>query len=600
MVRRTLTAALLLAAATVRAELPVPAEHPRLLGGRADFERIRETAKTDPLLAAGVRAVVDHAAHYAKQPAVVRKMTGRRLLTVCREALKHIAAESMAYRLTGERRYFEAAVRQMDAACGFTDWNPNHFLDVSEMSLAVALGYDWLYGDLTDEQRDRFAAGLKKHGYDEFVRDGASRRSRLKAGNNWGQVCNCGAIAAALALWERVDAAEAEEMVRRSVQRLRHPMRVYAPKGSYPEGPGYWEYGTAFNVVAIALLEHACGTDFGLGDVEGFKASAYYRDWVTGPSGQMFNYSDSGLTRGLAVPAWWFAAHGEPACIDYFERDALRRVAGWRKANLPREFPCMLFCMRDRKAAADVPRPRVWTSDDETGIAVLRSEWTTNAWFAAFKYGYVGGPHGHLDVGSFVFDALGERWAADIGSEDYNRIEQMGLSLWSMKQDSDRWKLYRLSNASHNVVNPEGVLQNVGSTGKLVYARDRDGVCEAAFDLDAIYRPAIGGWKRRTFLSHGSFRVEDAVTGLGGKSVPWGFATRAKAEVDGRQVVLTQNGKTVVVRAEAPSDAVWTAGPAQGGHPADAKNGGWTRVTLAAPSVGDKVVYKVAFSPKGE
>lgn len=573
----------------------VPAEHPRLMGGEREFAAIRDRAKADPLVAAAVKAVCDRADYYAKKKPLARKLEGMRLLGVCRNALAYISANAMAWRLTGERRYFDTALSITKNVCAFENWNPRHFLDVSEMSLAVALGYDWLYNDLSAADRDEIAAGLKRHGFDEFVKDGAKpRRSRMRAENNWGQVCSCGAIASALALWEREgDASRA--LVRTAVDCIRIPMKVYAPKGGYPEGPGYWEYGTAFNVIAIGLLQHACGTDFGLSQVDGFLDTASFRDWVTGPSGDMFNYSDSGLTRALSTATWWFAANGRPESVDFFERPTLLAAGANRRMGLPRAFPCALFWLLDLKPTTASSRPLVWSSDDETAIVAMRSDWTTNGWFAAFKVGKVGGNHGHLDVGSFVFDALGVRWAGDIGPEGYHRIESRGIDLWSRRQDSPRWQLYRLANASHNVVNPEGALQNVGASGKVLYATEKDGVCSAAFDLDAVYAPTIGGWKRRATLRPGEFKVEDAVLGPIGKPVTWGFATRARATVDGSAVRLVQGNREIVVRAEAPQAAVWSVGPAQGSHEADSKNGGWTRVTLTPAETGEKVVFRVTF-----
>ena len=572
----------------------VPAGHPRLLGGARDFAVLRERAKDDPLVAAGVKAVRVQADWSLKRPPLQRKLEGFRLLGVCRDALARISSQAMAYRLTDDRRYFEAARKVALDACAFEDWNPKHFLDVSEMSLAVALAYDWLYADLSAEDRETIAAALKRHGFDEFVKDAARpRRSRMRSDCNWGQVCSCGAIASALALWEREGAAAAA-LLEKAVDSLRVPMGVYAPKGAYPEGPGYWAYGTDFNVIAIALLQHACGTDFDLSKVEGFRETAYYRDWTTGPSGEMFNYSDSGLRRSVSTAVWWFAANGEPASIDFFERPTLLALRQ-NRMTVPRTFACTLFWMLGLKPSADAPRPLVWDSGDETGVVAMRSDWTTNAWFAAFKGGLVGANHGHLDVGSFVFDAFGQRWAGDIGPEGYHRIESMGIGLWSRKQDSERWRLYRLANASHNVVNPGEALQNVGKSGKVVYAKESGGTCTAAFDLDAVYAPAIGGWKRRATLKAGLFKVEDAITGADGVSVPWGFATQAAATVEGREVRLKRGGRTLVVRAESPAEAVWSAGPAEGSHPGDSRNPGWTRVTLTAPAA-EKVVYRVSFT----
>lgn len=34
------------------------------------------------------------------------------------------------------------------AVCQFSDWNPQHYLDVSEMSMAVSVALDWTAGNL--------------------------------------------------------------------------------------------------------------------------------------------------------------------------------------------------------------------------------------------------------------------------------------------------------------------------------------------------------------------------------------------------------------------------------------------------------------------
>ena len=38
-------------------------------------------------------------------------------------------------------------------AASFPDWNPQHFLDVGEMTMALAIGYDWLYDSLQPDTR---------------------------------------------------------------------------------------------------------------------------------------------------------------------------------------------------------------------------------------------------------------------------------------------------------------------------------------------------------------------------------------------------------------------------------------------------------------
>jgi len=73
----------------------------------------------------------------------------------------------------------------------------------------------------------------------------------------------------ALALIED-DPAWAVEVAARALAGVPCAMKVYVPDGTYPEGPGYGNYGTLFTVVLIELLQTAQGTDGGLTQREGF------------------------------------------------------------------------------------------------------------------------------------------------------------------------------------------------------------------------------------------------------------------------------------------------------------------------------------------
>ena len=83
-------------------------------------------------------------------------------------------------------------------------------------------------------------------------------------------------------------------------------------------------------------------------------------------------------------------------------------------------------------------------------VAVLRSDWENpQALFVGFKAGDNKANHSHLDLGSFVFDAAGVRWAMDLGADDYNLPGYFG---------GQRWNYYRLRAEGHNtlVINPGG------------------------------------------------------------------------------------------------------------------------------------------------
>ena len=135
----------------------------------------------------------------------------------------------------------------------------------------------------------------------------------------------------------------------------------------------------------------------------------------------------------------------------------------------------VLFWMNEPSDESVEPQmPLVWQSEGETPIAVMRSSWTDpNATYVGFKGGKPGASHGQMDIGSFVLDADGVRWAVDLGSEGYNGIESRGMNLWGREQNSDRWTIFRLNNFGHNTLVIDGKLQNAKANGEMIAFSDK-------------------------------------------------------------------------------------------------------------------------------
>ncbi len=505
-----------------------PPAHPRLFADAAGFAALKENAAADPLTRAALDRLLHDADLMLKQPPNTREMEGRRLLGVSRSVLYRVSTLAMAYRLKGTPAYRDRCAAELLAAAAFTDWNPSHFLDVAEMSLALAVGYDWLYHDLDPATRDTLAAALMEKG----LRTSLKHTGWVRASNNWGQVCHAGMLAAALALQER-DAALAAEITHRAIVNLPRSMRAFAPKGCYPEGPGYWSYGTDFNVLAIALLEGVLGSDFGLTALPGFTATADYLDLVTGPSDMTFNYADGGMRRSTDCATWWFAKRFDrPDLLAYFEKEAFLRYCAARPTTSGRSadrlFAFSLFWLRPVPEGITPRAPLTWHSEGPVPITIQRTTWDNRtALFVGLKAGSPSGPHGHMDAGSFVLDAEGVRWAYDLGAEGYHGIESRGMKLWSSAQDADRWRIFRLNNLSHNTLVIDGQLQL--AKGKALVRSFREGPeSEAVLDLTPVYTNASKVIRTGTLLANGTYRLTDTIEGLRpGVTVRWGMVTRA-------------------------------------------------------------------------
>ena len=517
-------------------------------------------------------------------PPSARIKEGKRLLGVSRTALYRISTLAMAYRLYGNKAHLDRAVAELRAVCAFEDWNPSHFLDVGEMSLAVAVGYDWLYNDLDAATRKEIAAGLRRCGLEA----GLLKLWWIRASNNWGQVCHAGILSAALALAEE-NPAEAARFVQRAVDNLPLSMKALAPNGCYPEGPGYWSYGMHFNVIAIALLEGTLGSDFGLASQPGFRAAGSYPDIVTGPSGMPFNYADGGMgVRGTHPALWWFAKRFKsPDVLYYRELDCFKAYAARRDKRLlvrgHRLFPFALFWI-ETPPASDAPSrlPLVWDGQGPVPVTVQRSSWNDDeALFVGLKGGSPSGPHGHMDGGSFVMDTKGVRWAVDLGAEGYYGIEKRGMNLWNGAQDSDRWKIYRLSTWGHNVLMLDGCQQNVKGSAKFVRVR-AEPPSEVALDLSSLYTNATEVLRGGRMAADGrSYVLNDIVRGFRpGGEVRWSMITCAKAQVDGAALVLRQDGQTMRLVQTGRDAGAWNVAPAKGPNEWDSPNRGCSQITF--------------------
>ena len=72
-------------------------------------------------------------------------------------------------------------------------------------------------------------------------------------------------------------------------------MKLFAPDGGFEEGPTYWLYATAYNLMYIDALDTALGTDFGVSNAEGFDRTGDYHIQADGPTYLLSNFGDAGM-----------------------------------------------------------------------------------------------------------------------------------------------------------------------------------------------------------------------------------------------------------------------------------------------------------------
>jgi len=138
-----------------------------------------------------------------------------------------------------------------------------------------------------------------------------------------------------------------------------------------------------------------------------------------------------------------------------------------------------------------------------------------------------------MDIGSFIFEADGVRWAIDLGAQDYESLESRGVDLWNTRQDSQRWDVFRLGNLSHNTLVMSGRHQRVAGSAKFIdFSDDRRNPFDVV-DMSDVYQGQAGSIIRGLAMPNRSkLVVYDKLDRLADDSrVRWGFVTEADVDI---------------------------------------------------------------------
>lgn len=514
-------------------EIAASKPHPRLILTQSVERELRTRLETDAAAQRYFEALRDDADRLLDVPPNERKQVGRRLLGVSRDVLSRVLRLALVYRLSGEEKYLERAEAEMLAAAGFSDWNPSHYLDVAEMSTALAFGYDWLYDSLPEASRAAIRAAVAEKGFGTYEGRDAT--------NNWNDVCNGGLLMTALAFAEDYP-AEAERTLETALRLWPRALETNTPEGGHSEGVGYWAYATSYSISTVASLESACGTDFGLTErFPGLLKGANYYLQMHGPTGNYFNYSDTGRgTPTLAPQTLWFARRLNEPSLLWLQTGFLK------SAEISGRFAPLALAWWPETMEIPPPNQHTYQTDGITPVAVHRSSWTDpNASFIGFKGGRGDGPHGHFDIGSFVFESDGVRWALDLGAESYHGLESRGLNLWSREQESDRWTVFRLNNFSHNTLVVNDALQRVD--GRSVFTQKTP--TSTVMEFASLYAPHLSAASRGVrLLADRRAVIQDEITaGERDAAVRWAILTGATIDLNGPQATLRQDGKSLTL-----------------------------------------------------
>lgn len=579
--------------------------HPRLFLDETGFNDLRAKlttgAASNNFLKLLSDNIITNAASYLSE--AVPAYTASDNLTEARLGLKHIFACAYAFLITRDSKYFNKAKADMLQFCSWADWHPEQYLCVGETAMAMAIGYDWLYGYFTNEERELMRE--KMYAYVLGTYKDEANISKYSNANNWNEVCWGGLTATAIALMGKTVTADAVTYGNANLVELLEMCvnpsdshsnayqlpRLYGPDGCFDEGYNYWNYGTGYEIALIKALETAFGkTATGvtnLVNASGFLATDRFLQFMESPLGgkqfATFGFSDGGSSAAeLQWPLYWFAEH--KADYSVLSNEFHKYQAGAYTASdcKDRMFPLLPAIAKDLALDAHCntpvyPTATLWSgSNGMTEVIMARDKWSGtggDAYFG-FKGGYPNRSHGHMDIGSFVFDYNGERWSHDIPlawnyAAATERIRQYDASKEynTRGQNSGRWWFFFTNNIGHSTLSvmnaPLGSKNNpsdqlVGGTATratIVSTIDTATETGGKMDLTPIYADCLSAFYRTVkIVKEGSdFKklvVIDEITTNGSLApqIQWRMLTPASVANQSGWQELTQNGKTMYLK----------------------------------------------------
>ncbi|KAI0307685.1 chondroitin AC/alginate lyase [Multifurca ochricompacta] len=549
----------------------VRTDRPRLIAPKYKWDALPSLIANDPYLKRWNETIFGNATAYFSLPPVAYHLDG-------------LVAFAYVYRMTNDTKWVDRTWAEIQNAAGNgttsfgptnDKWNTIHFLDTAEFSAAFGIAYDWLYDIWSDEQKSqiRFTLNLYGLGPGLSVYQGdPSSVGWWRNGiyGNWNCVCNGGLTLGALAILGDDTTGNAEALLGFTVDNAKQNCALAVTNdGTWNETANYWYFGTTGHAEMSSSLITAAGSDFGLLTTNSnLNLTGLYHMYAFGPT-SLFNYGDHGPNKfsTTANSMIFYASQYNAPRYALFQRDQADAAEPWS-----------MFWYDPTISGAfwnDAPLDHFFDyAGDQWGS--MRSSWTDiNALYVAIKGGTLQGhqAHGDLDCGDFVLDALGTRWAGELGSGDYLSTGYFESEL----QSSSRWLYYRKRTEGQNTILVNQQNQDVtahptmthDSSGTLqgsstVFKASSDSTAFSVFDLASAYFNVTSFSRGVRFLNgRQQVLLQDDINAQG--SVMWRMHTNATVSIDqsGTSATLTLDSQTLKMEiVNAPSGAQFAKGEA--------------------------------------
>ena len=360
-----------------------------------------------------------------------------------------IAEAAFVYKITGDKKYLDAAKKYMDAAVSYDVWGytynkPNVDLAAGHLLYGMGWAYDLLYHDLTEAERAKYREKLIRQArllYDFFK---PKEGKTYAYSQNHTFIPTSGLAVTAYALMDETpEAKEWAQLVRAIFDRV---LATYTEDGYFYESMEYWIFSTPWLVHYMDAHLHATGENL-YETTPGFRNAHKYVAHITLPGAEFnFDFGDiyaGPVTRARKGNDYERERIGGKFRTNYnilynlanrYQNAEAQGVADWLKqkgqVNAEEFWTFIWFNPNIKPVPIEQQQKYHYFKDHE--VVFWRSSWKDDATAFAFK----GGPpeghaateklrkfpdwrlssgHAHPDAGSFIIWSNGKYLTGDSG-----------------------------------------------------------------------------------------------------------------------------------------------------------------------------------------
>ena len=506
--------------------------HPRVFLTQAEIDALKVKTKTQKeLWQTAISRVRALTVEPAPPPAETRRVQN--------EVGIGIAEAAFVFKMTGEKKYLDAAKKYMDAAVSYDVWGysynkPNVDLAAGHLLYGMGWGYDLLYNDLTPAEREKYRNKLVKqaHLLYEYFKPESGKTYSYSQNHTFIPVA--GLAVAAYALMD--ETPEARDWAAGSRAIFDRVLSTYSDDGYYYEGMEYWIFSTPWLAHYLDAHLNSTGEDL-YQTTPGLKNAHKYVAHSTLPGGE-FNFDFGDIYAGPITRSRTGDDYERERLNGHFRSNynilfnlasrygngEIQGVADWLKAKgqvNAEEFWTFIW-YNPKIKSVPIEKQEKWHYFPDHDVAYWRSSWNDNATAFAFKAGPPEGHaatekvnlfpewrlssgHAHPDAGSFIIWADGKYLTGDSGYAGVPLTEHHNAVAFGGKGQNRE-------GTGHDVF--AGIPYERLNKIRLISVKLDDKTANITADLTAAYEPGLGVKKftrNFVFTAPGSFVATDSI-----------------------------------------------------------------------------------------